>query len=65
MYVSFSVFVSSSVSVFQGEWGVTAEQEDEENRRVQAFKDTIPKMCSQLRLLTHFYQVPYTPFHTL
>lgn len=55
--VSF-VFVYSSVCVFQGEWGVTAEQEAEENRRVQEFKDTIPKMCSQLRLLTHFYQVP-------
>uniref|UniRef100_A0A672S5M7 Uncharacterized protein n=1 Tax=Sinocyclocheilus grahami TaxID=75366 RepID=A0A672S5M7_SINGR len=39
-----------------GEWGVTAEQEAEENRRVQEFKDAIPKMCSQLRLLTHFYQ---------
>uniref|UniRef100_A0A8C2HFT9 Tubulin, gamma complex associated protein 3 n=1 Tax=Cyprinus carpio TaxID=7962 RepID=A0A8C2HFT9_CYPCA len=39
-----------------GEWGVTAEQEAEEKRRVQEFKDTIPKMCSQLRLLTHFYQ---------
>ncbi|KAF5909223.1 gamma-tubulin complex component 3, partial [Clarias magur] len=40
----------------EGEWGVTAEQEAVENRRVQEFKDTIPKMCSQLRLLTHFYQ---------
>ncbi|XP_030636105.1 gamma-tubulin complex component 3 [Chanos chanos] len=40
----------------EGEWGVTAEQEAEENKRVQEFKDTIPKMCSQLRLLTHFYQ---------
>ncbi|XP_053532228.1 gamma-tubulin complex component 3 [Ictalurus punctatus] len=40
----------------EGEWGVTAEQETAENRRVQDFKDTIPKMCSQLRLLTHFYQ---------
>ncbi|MCJ8747977.1 hypothetical protein PDJAM_G00159650 [Pangasius djambal] len=40
----------------EGEWGVTAEQEAAENRRVQEFKDTIPKMCSQLRLLTHFYQ---------
>lgn len=39
-----------------GEWGVTAEQEAAENRRVQEYKDTIPKMCSQLRLLTHFYQ---------
>uniref|UniRef100_A0A8B9LRJ5 Tubulin, gamma complex associated protein 3 n=1 Tax=Astyanax mexicanus TaxID=7994 RepID=A0A8B9LRJ5_ASTMX len=40
----------------EGEWGVTAEQEAAENKRVQDFKDTIPKMCSQLRLLTHFYQ---------
>ncbi|XP_017554543.1 gamma-tubulin complex component 3 [Pygocentrus nattereri] len=40
----------------EGEWGVTAEQEAAENKRVQEFKDTIPKMCSQLRLLTHFYQ---------
>ncbi|KAM9454552.1 gamma-tubulin complex component 3 [Clarias gariepinus] len=40
----------------EGEWGVTAEQEAVENRRVQEFKDTIPKTCSQLRLLTHFYQ---------
>ncbi|XP_062866579.1 gamma-tubulin complex component 3 [Trichomycterus rosablanca] len=40
----------------EGEWGVTAEQEATENKRVQEFKDTIPKMCSQLRLLTHFYQ---------
>ncbi|MCI4393761.1 hypothetical protein PGIGA_G00161200 [Pangasianodon gigas] len=40
----------------EGEWGMTAEQEAAENRRVQEFKDTIPKMCSQLRLLTHFYQ---------
>ncbi|KAI5090002.1 gamma-tubulin complex component 3 isoform X1 [Silurus meridionalis] len=40
----------------EGDWGVTAEQEAAENRRVQEFKDTIPKMCSQLRLLTHFYQ---------
>ncbi|GAA6068337.1 gamma-tubulin complex component 3, partial [Tachysurus ichikawai] len=40
----------------EGQWGVTAEQEAAENKRVQEFKDTIPKMCSQLRLLTHFYQ---------
>ncbi|XP_066517256.1 gamma-tubulin complex component 3 [Hoplias malabaricus] len=40
----------------EGEWGVTAEQEAVENKRRQEFKDTIPKMCSQLRLLTHFYQ---------
>ncbi|KAG7315862.1 hypothetical protein KOW79_020728 [Hemibagrus wyckioides] len=42
--------------VEEGDWGVTAEQEAAENKRVQEFKDTIPKMCSQLRLLTHFYQ---------
>ncbi|XP_027012208.2 gamma-tubulin complex component 3 [Tachysurus fulvidraco] len=40
----------------EGQWGVTAEQEAAENKRVQEFKDTIPKLCSQLRLLTHFYQ---------
>lgn len=41
----------------QGEWGVTAEQDAEEKRRIQKFRDTIPKMQSQLRILTHFYQV--------
>lgn len=41
----------------QGEWGVTAEQEAEEKRRVQEFQGTIPKMRSQLQILTHFYQV--------
>ncbi|KAM4537970.1 gamma-tubulin complex component 3 isoform 2-T2 [Fundulus diaphanus] len=40
----------------EGEWGVTAEQESEEKRRIQEFQDTIPKMRSQLRILTHFYQ---------
>uniref|UniRef100_A0A3P8XIG1 Uncharacterized protein n=1 Tax=Esox lucius TaxID=8010 RepID=A0A3P8XIG1_ESOLU len=40
----------------EGEWGVTAEQEAEENRRIQEFQETIPKMRSQLRILTHFYQ---------
>uniref|UniRef100_A0A8C6PFM7 Tubulin gamma complex component 3 n=1 Tax=Nothobranchius furzeri TaxID=105023 RepID=A0A8C6PFM7_NOTFU len=42
----------------EGQWGVTAEQEAEERRRIQEFQDTIPKMRSQLRILTHFYQVP-------
>lgn len=42
----------------QGQWGVTAEQEAEEKKRIQEFQDTIPKMRSQLRILTHFYQVP-------
>ncbi|XP_040038244.2 gamma-tubulin complex component 3 [Gasterosteus aculeatus] len=40
----------------EGQWGVTAEQEAEEKRRIQEFQDTIPKMRSQLRILTHFYQ---------
>ncbi|XP_054864637.1 gamma-tubulin complex component 3 isoform X1 [Amphiprion ocellaris] len=40
----------------EGQWGVTAEQEAEEKRRVQEFQETIPKMRSQLRILTHFYQ---------
>lgn len=40
----------------EGQWGVTAEQEAEEKKRVQEFQETIPKMRSQLRILTHFYQ---------
>ncbi|XP_077470447.1 gamma-tubulin complex component 3 isoform X1 [Stigmatopora argus] len=40
----------------EGQWGVTAEQEAEEKRRTREFQETIPKMCSQLRILTHFYQ---------
>lgn len=42
----------------QGQWGVTTEQEAEEKRRMQEFQESIPKMRSQLRILTHFYQVP-------
>ncbi|KAL7983861.1 hypothetical protein Chor_000737, partial [Crotalus horridus] len=40
----------------EGEWGVTASQQEEEMKRMKEFEDSIPKMCSQLRLLTHFYQ---------
>lgn len=40
----------------EGQWGVTAADEEEENRRIQEFQESIPKMCSQLRILTHFYQ---------
>lgn len=40
----------------EGEWGVTAEEEAEEQRRIQNFKQSIPKMRSQLRILTHSYQ---------
>lgn len=44
-------------SILKGEWGVTASEEEEMNKRIKEFQDSIPKMCSQLRLLTHFYQV--------
>uniref|UniRef100_H3DAI7 Tubulin gamma complex component 3 n=1 Tax=Tetraodon nigroviridis TaxID=99883 RepID=H3DAI7_TETNG len=40
----------------EGQWGVTAEQEAEEKKRIQEFQDTIPKMRSQLRILAHLYQ---------
>ncbi|KAM4859980.1 LOW QUALITY PROTEIN: gamma-tubulin complex component 3 [Thomomys bottae] len=40
----------------EGQWGVTATEEEEENRRIREFQESIPKMCSQLRILTHFYQ---------
>uniref|UniRef100_A0A8C0U392 Tubulin gamma complex component 3 n=1 Tax=Cyanistes caeruleus TaxID=156563 RepID=A0A8C0U392_CYACU len=40
----------------EGKWGVTASEEEEENKRMKEFQDSIPKMCSQLRILTHFYQ---------
>lgn len=43
--------------ITQGQWGVTAAEEEEENKRIREFQDSIPKMCSQLRILTHFYQV--------
>lgn len=43
--------------ITQGQWGVTAAEEEEESRRIREFQDSIPKMCSQLRILTHFYQV--------
>lgn len=36
---------------------MTAEQEAEEKKRIQEFQDTILKMRSELRILTHFYQV--------
>uniref|UniRef100_A0A9L0SKV5 Tubulin gamma complex component 3 n=1 Tax=Equus caballus TaxID=9796 RepID=A0A9L0SKV5_HORSE len=40
----------------EGQWGVTAAEEEEENQRIHEFQESIPKMCSQLRILTHFYQ---------
>ena len=36
---------------------MTAAEEEQENQRVREFQESIPKMCSQLRILTHFYQV--------
>lgn len=49
--------------IIQGQWGVTAAEEEEENRRIREFQDSIPKMCSQLRILTHFYQVCISACH--
>ncbi|XP_059758874.1 gamma-tubulin complex component 3 isoform X3 [Balaenoptera ricei] len=40
----------------EGQWGVTAAEEEQENQRVREFQESIPRLCSQLRLLTHFYQ---------
>uniref|UniRef100_A0A8C0A8L4 Tubulin gamma complex component 3 n=1 Tax=Bos mutus grunniens TaxID=30521 RepID=A0A8C0A8L4_BOSMU len=40
----------------KGQWGVTAAEEEQENQRIREFRESIPKMCSQLRILTHFYQ---------
>ncbi|XP_060922876.1 gamma-tubulin complex component 3 [Limanda limanda] len=40
----------------EDQWGVRAESEAEEKRRIQEFQDTIPKMRSQFRILTDCYQ---------
>ncbi|KAB1267567.1 Gamma-tubulin complex component 3, partial [Camelus dromedarius] len=40
----------------EGQWGVTAAEEEQEAQRTREFQESIPKMCSQLRILTHFYQ---------
>ncbi|XP_053561444.1 gamma-tubulin complex component 3 [Bombina bombina] len=40
----------------EGQWGITAAEEEEEKKRVLEFQESIPKMRSQLRILTHFYQ---------
>lgn len=40
----------------EGQWGLTGEQDAQENQRILLFQETIPKMRSQLRILTHFYQ---------
>lgn len=56
-YISRHPAVELAALITQGQWGVTAAEEEEENRRIREFQDSIPKMCSQLRILTHFYQV--------
>ncbi|KAG2456430.1 gamma-tubulin complex component 3 [Polypterus senegalus] len=40
----------------EGEWGVTASEEEVENKRIRDFQETVPKLCTQLQILTHFYQ---------
>ncbi|XP_059984815.1 gamma-tubulin complex component 3 isoform X6 [Lagenorhynchus albirostris] len=40
----------------EGQWGVTAAEEEQESQRVREFQESIPRLCSQLRILTHFYQ---------
>nr|XP_045370711.1 gamma-tubulin complex component 3 isoform X3 [Camelus bactrianus] len=40
----------------RGQWGMTAAEEEQEAQRTREFQESIPKMCSQLRILTHFYQ---------
>lgn len=60
-YISRHPAAELAALITQGQWGVTAAEEEEENRRVREFQDSIPKMCSQLRILTHFYQVRIRP----
>ncbi|XP_069493082.1 gamma-tubulin complex component 3 isoform X1 [Ambystoma mexicanum] len=40
----------------EGQWGITSVEEEAENKRISTFQEFIPKMRSQLRILTHFYQ---------
>ncbi|KAL7369732.1 hypothetical protein ABVT39_007090 [Epinephelus coioides] len=49
----------------EGQWGVTAEQEAEEKKRIQKFQKTVPNMHAQLRLLTHVYQTIVQQFLVL
>ncbi|XP_019959482.1 gamma-tubulin complex component 3 [Paralichthys olivaceus] len=49
----------------EGQWGVTAELEAEEKRRIQEFQETISKMRSQFRILTHCYQSSVQQFLVL
>ncbi|XP_072332090.1 gamma-tubulin complex component 3 isoform X2 [Scyliorhinus torazame] len=40
----------------EGEWGTTSAEEEAENKRMHEFQLLIPKMCSQIRVCSHFYQ---------
>ncbi|XP_063067999.1 gamma-tubulin complex component 3 [Engraulis encrasicolus] len=40
----------------EGEWGVTAEEEAAENKRIQEFQEFHAKMRSELRILSYSYQ---------
>ncbi|XP_032879048.1 gamma-tubulin complex component 3 isoform X2 [Amblyraja radiata] len=40
----------------EGTWGTTTADEDAENKRIHEFQQLIPKMCSQIRVCSHFYQ---------
>lgn len=40
----------------EGKWGTTTADEDAENKRIHEFQQLIPKMCSQIRVCSHFYQ---------
>ncbi|XP_067890261.1 gamma-tubulin complex component 3 isoform X1 [Heterodontus francisci] len=37
-------------------WGTTSAEEEAENKRIHEFQQLIPKMCSQIRVCSHFYQ---------
>ncbi|XP_038673951.1 gamma-tubulin complex component 3 isoform X1 [Scyliorhinus canicula] len=40
----------------EGKWGTTSPEEEAENKRMHEFQQLIPKMCSQIRVCSHFYQ---------
>ncbi|XP_078078844.1 gamma-tubulin complex component 3 [Mustelus asterias] len=40
----------------EGKWGTTSAEEETENKRIHEFQQLIPKMCSQIRVCSHFYQ---------
>ncbi|XP_048454377.1 gamma-tubulin complex component 3 [Rhincodon typus] len=40
----------------EGMWGTTSAEEEAENKRIHEFQQLIPKMSSQIRVCSHFYQ---------